>query len=414
MLRFTRCTSLLVAGLFALVHACPAQSQEPSASGPAKDAESELIPDTAVAILGLAADAAVQIPLDPHVKTRSRLQAEIVATAVATGHYDVARAIVPEISNWRRGLAQATIASGLAEAGESERARAELAVAEGIEVTLTGEMVQGWRRDRVRAQIALTYAHLGDVAQAAAIQARLEGAEAGRLATISARMADLEKIDQNTAAFVAVAQTGELEQIQSALLGIVEFYGMLEAGDERLTTLERAIRDNWTRIPGEPRIQILESLVAKDLAAGRMEHATSLVDEIEAMVRDKSWSAEQGIALLARVGRHRHALGQKEQSLKVLREAVGQYEAAREGIVSIWRGRSLRPLAEAFHAVGSPTSAVQLYERALIEAVENPNSRPRLEDLVLTCNSIVATGVQTPESLRKALMRTRAALGIPW
>ncbi len=380
----------------------------------AEEISIEVIPGTASAILGLAAEAAESMPLRPHVKTRSRLQAQIVETAIAAGEYDFAMSVIPRIANWRKGLAQAAIAADLAERGEAKRARAALADAEAIEVTLNDEFVQGWRRDRVRARIAAAYAHLGEIEKAALIQARLTSSEAGRLAALAARMTGLERIDENTAAFVAICETGDLEQIRSALLGIAEFYGRVDGDEERLARLEQTIRDNWTRIPVEPRIEILEKLAAEDLEARRVEHARALIDEIEVMVRGNRWNPEQTIALMAKVGRHRHAAGQPEKALAILREAASMYDEKRASIVSIWRGRSLRPLAEAFMAAGSQASAVELYERVLVEAVENPNSRPRLEDLVLTCNSIVASGVVAPESLRKALMRTKAALGSPW
>ena len=354
------------------------------------------------------------MPLQPHVKTRSRLQAEIVEAAIAAGEYEFAKSVIPRIANWRKGLAQAAIAAGLAERGDVKRARAALADAEAIEVTLNDEFVQGWRRDRVRARIAAAYAHLGEIEKAALIQARLTSSEAGRLAALAARMTGLERVDENTAAFVAICQTGDLEQIRSALLGLAEFYGRVDDDEERLARLEQTIRDNWTRIPVEPRIEILEKLAVEDLEAGRVDHARALIDEIEVMVRGNRWNAEQAIALMAKVGRHRHAAGQPAKALAILREAASMYDEKRASIVSIWRGRSLRPLAEAFMAAGSQASAIELYERALVEAVENPNSRPRLEDLVLTCNSIVASGVVAPESLRKALMRTKAALGSPW
>lgn len=404
--------------LLSLIAAAPsgavALAAQDAAVPPAREADTEVIPATPAAILELAADAARKMPDQPHIKTRSRLQAEIVDAAVKAGEYDLAERVVPQITNWRKGLAQAAIAAALAESGDAEAARAALSAAESIEVTLVDEFVQGWRRDRVRARIAAAYAHLGDVEKAAYIQARLTSSEAGRLATLAARMADPDKIDENTAAFVAICETGDLEQIKSALLGIAEFYGRVAGDEERLAKLEQTIRDNWTRIPGEPRMEILDVIVAKDLEAGRVEHARAIIDEIETMVRGNRWNAEQAIAFMANVGRHRHAAGQPEKALAILREAASMYDEKRTSIVSIWRGRSLRPLAEAFMAAGSQASAVELYERALVEAVENPNSRPRLEDLVLTCNSIVASGVVAPESLRKALMRTKAALGSPW
>ena len=215
-----------------------------AAAPAAEEISIEIIPGTASAILGLAAEAAEAMPLQPHVKTRSRLQAEIVEAAIAAGEYEFAKSVIAD-RELAQGLAQAAIAAGLAERGDVKRARAALADAEAIEVTLNDEFVQGWRRDRVRARIAAAYAHLGEIEKAALIQARLTSSEAGRLAALAARMTGLERVDENTAAFVAICETGDLEQIRSALLGLAEFYGRV---DERLARLEQTIRDNWTRI----------------------------------------------------------------------------------------------------------------------------------------------------------------------
>ena len=278
------------------------------------------------------------MPLQPHVKTRSRLQAEIVEAAIAAGEYEFREERHPADRELAQGLAQAAIAAGLAERGDVKRARAALADAEAIEVTLNDEFVQGWRRDRVRARIAAAYAHLGEIEKAALIQARLTSSEAATRA-LAARMTGLERVDENTAAFVAICETGDLEQIRSALLGLAEFYGRVDDDEERLARLEQTIRDNWTRIPVEPRIEILEKLAAEDLEAGRVDHARALIGEIEVMVRGNRWNAEQAIALMAKVGRHRHAAGQPAKALAILREAASMYDEKRASIVSIWRGR---------------------------------------------------------------------------
>ena len=225
-----------------LVAATPgvtAFAAQDAAAPAAEEISIEIVPGTASAILGLAAEAAEAMPLQPHVKTRSRLR------------HDRQRRSPPVSTNSRRASSRGsrTGARGSPRrpsrpvspsAATSKRARAALADAEAIEVTLNDEFVQGWRRDRVRARIAAAYAHLGEIEKAALIQARLTSSEAGRLAALAARMTGLERVDENTAAFVAICETGDLEQIRSALLGLAEFYG-------RVTATRSASRDSSRR-----------------------------------------------------------------------------------------------------------------------------------------------------------------------
>ena len=58
--------------------------------------------------------------------------------------------------------------------------------------------------------------------------------------------------------------------------------------------------------------------------------------------------------------------------------------------------------------------ASDLYERALAEAVINPNSRPRVEDLVKVSISITRSGIEPTRALELALERMANGVGEPW
>ena len=95
-------------------------------------------------------------------------------------------------------------------------------------------------------------------------------------------------------------------------------------------------------------------------------------------------------------------------------QALAKYDELREAINSIWRGRALRPLAAAYQVLGKEMIAGDLFERALVEAQLNPNSRPRVEDLVKTSIAIAASGLTPDASLEQALERVARSLGEPW
>jgi len=95
-------------------------------------------------------------------------------------------------------------------------------------------------------------------------------------------------------------------------------------------------------------------------------------------------------------------------------QALAKNDELRDSITSIWRGRALRPLAVAYQTLGEEGLAGDLFERALLEAQVNPNSRPRVEDLVRTSIALASSGVVPSRSLLQALERCARSLGEPW
>jgi hypothetical protein len=57
---------------------------------------------------------------------------------------------------------------------------------------------------------------------------------------------------------------------------------------------------------------------------------------------------------------------------------------------------------------------LKLYRRAAEEGIQNPNARPRTEDLVATCLSMARQDVQPDAELVRRLRATREGLADPW
>ena len=96
-------------------------------------------------------------------------------------------------------------------------------------------------------------------------------------------------------------------------------------------------------------------------------------------------------------------------------DALARYDVSRDGIVNVFRGDALRPVAEAFLALGDSATATVIYERALEEALVNPNSRPRVTDLVMTAISAsTSPSYKMPQSLLRAFRDAGKGIGAPW
>ncbi|MEM8710940.1 MAG: tetratricopeptide repeat protein [Planctomycetota bacterium] len=377
--------------------------------------------DAAVDPLALSFDVVSRMPARPHLKTRSRLQADLVQAALDVGRLDDALAWAGKIENWRRGLALAHVAVFHANSGDEEGTRAALKVAEAAEAKILDEMDQGWRRDRVRVRIAEAYALIGDRVKAAQIQAITTPTESGRLASMAVRTVAASDQEKQLATLEQIAKTGDLEQIRFAVLAMAEFYGQAlrspEGDEEGLSpkAVEDRIRAAWDKLPIEPRLDILEKLANLEIESGTKARAAQIAGEISAMVTENRWNAEQGIGLRGRAASLLHRAGETKAARDLANEALALYESSREGIYDIFRGEALRPLARSFVTLGDHATAAVIYERALEEAVHNPNSKPRATDIAMTAiSAATAPGFEMPKSLLRAFAAAETKIGTPW
>ena len=90
------------------------------------------------------------------------------------------------------------------------------------------------------------------------------------------------------------------------------------------------------------------------------------------------------------------------------------FDEQREKIVNIYRARVLRALAESYQEMGNAGDALRCYIRAVDAGVENPNSRPRADDLAATCASMAIHGVSPDGELWDRLTSICDKLGPPW
>ena len=367
------------------------------------------------ALLGRAFGAASKLPEVPHLKTRGRLQEDLVeALLEAGGPVALAQEWTGRIPNWRGALGAAAISVHLAREGEEQAAKAALEAAQGLEAALTDPSEQGWRRNRVRARIALAYAILGDKATAAAIQARMDATEGGMLSVYAASILDPELIEAQAEQLFELAAAGTSDEARFALEAVSVFYGRVHGDEELREKLYAGLIEHWKQVPLVPRMELLDLFARGDVENGAPVLAQAKINRIEEMVRTNKVLLEDQVALRARVALLRGLAGQGEAGVAMADEALAKYDEVRESINSIWRGRALRPLAEAYASLGQRMIASDLYERALAEAVVNPNSRPRVEDLVKISMSIARSGIEPTRSLEQALERVANGVGEPW
>jgi hypothetical protein len=368
-------------------------------------------------LLELAFSAASAIPMDPHAKTRSRHQADVLAAGLTLDQPLRARGWADAILDWRRGLALAEYAHWCA--GHGARAEAERCLplaAEIADAIVKAEDGQAWRRDRIRSRIAATWLVLGEPAKAAPYASDVEDSETGFVDAAKARLVTDATYAESLVALESVLATGGLDAARSALSTLIALHDRFWADEARRTQLEARIRKGPDRIKLPPGIR-LELLF--ELAASAARHqdgakVRELADAARGIFDEQTWLAEDCVATLATIATVRARGGDVDGARKELEIALARYDAERERIVDIWRARPLRKVAEGFVALGEKDLALATYRRAASEGHVNPNSRPRAEDLVATCLSLALSGCEPDGPSLEQLRALRAGLGQPW
>ena len=367
-----------------------------------------------IELLDIAYAAVSAMPLQPHVKSRSRDQEAVADVWLRLDEPQRALACVEGIADWRRGSGYADYAFWCAQHGDEAEARRTLALAAQIVEQHVGEESQDWQRDRIRAGIARTWLWLGDTEQAAAFAAGAGAAETGRIAAVASQRAGEAECDAQLAALAECATTRDFDQIRAALEGCARLFDRFYADAARRERVERALTAAWGGLPAQVRIELLAELAGFALEHGDPPTALRLVQDARRQLEGTTWTPDAHVALLAKLAGLRHRAGDAEGARRNADAALAQFTAERARIVDIDRADALRPLAEAYQAMGDTAAALSIYAQAIEEGTQNPNSRPRAEDLSATCCSMALAGVTPDAALWTRLRELRDGLGDPW
>lgn len=360
-------------------------------------------------LLDMAFDTASAMPVRPHLKNRSRAQYEVVAACLELGQSARAAAYAELIGDWRRGMAYADLAYDCARRGITAPVQPLLDRAGEI-----AELSEDWRRDRIRVRIGQTHFLLGQAALAGNFAPPSDSPEDGRLA--DPRAAGLDD-----AAFAARMQhldehlaRGGFDLVKNVLHAYVGIYESVYLQADRRTAVATRIRESWSPLPILVRLELLGAMTEVALKANDTATALELVDAAQKMFDEASWPTEYRISLGAGLVKLRARAGDSERGRRDADAMLALFDNEGETIVDIFRGRALRPLAEAYQSLGQGAKALAVYERAVVEGAKNPNSRPRAQELCAICCSLARHGVEPTPELREHMATMRRQLGDPW
>ena len=374
--------------------------------GPVKDAP---LASFQAELLDLAFDAASAMPLDPHIKNRSRAQEIIVAACFELEQPQRALRYIEQIDNWRRGTGYADLAFFHAQRGYTEPVQGYLDLAAGI----VGQ-TEDWRKDRIKMKIARVHTYMGQVETAARFQQGIAVSEQGGVARVDAMVCSDDAFDEKMAALGALVSTEQFDATKNALGAYTELFNRFYADSRRRAMVEEQIRVSWESMPIFMRIDVLKELAGYALAHADQAKALELVNEAKGTMDSARWQPRFAIVLMAQLAQLLFRAGDEETARTQVQEALNLFDAKRDAIVNIYRAQVLRPIAEAYQVMGDTAAALDVYRRAVEAGVENPNSRPRADDLAATCCSMAVRAAKPDEKLWQRMREIRDGLSDPW
>jgi len=417
------CSAALVLSAAGLATTASAQGSRPDA--PVSDSVSEQSGGALDAIqarlLEIGFEAVSSMPLEPHVKNRSRAQEQIVLAALELDAPAVALEYAHQIENWRRGSCYADYALHLAlHNGDPVRIDWALNEAQAIAAWPMEELRQGWRRERILAKVGQVHVAMSErehraedgpvglkvvtedtalvrVAEAMAVDR--EGQRDALLRDLVARFGD------------AAGDTGPMNTFASAMTILHERY----YEDEELRgRVETALRDSLGEMPRSLGVQLLAKLADNAARADDPAGALELLDEARELFEGGGWLVEDEVELQALLAETRARAGDREGAHERTDAALALFARKRAEVVDIWRADALVPVAEAYLALGEEGLARSVYSRALDEGLVNQNPWPQSEDLASVCSSMAIHAVEPDERIWRKLDEALKSIKNAW
>jgi tetratricopeptide (TPR) repeat protein len=138
------------------------------------------------------------------------------------------------------------------------------------------------------------------------------------------------------------------------------------------------------------------------------------VNDAQRLFSAYQWAPEDRISLASRLAAQLYLAGDTLKARSEVDAALAIFASERHRMFDIDRADALIPVAEAYVAMGDKAAALTVYRQAVADGAENPNSRPRAEDLCATCCSMARHAVEPDAELWTKMREIREGLGDPW
>lgn len=348
-------------------------------------------------------------PGKSHARVKSRLQRDVVVTAIEVGAFDAALRYADQIEDGRRAESLAMLAQALAKKGDL--IRADQCVVRAVDLSAASE---GATKERILTEVAVAFALMGQSDKARQFAGRVPQELTGRVEAEIASQAALEELDRQCDAFDRAIQTRSLDIAYSGVNGYFAVWQRVRGDEARCTRAEQAIRAAMPNFPMAFQIESLIRLSDALSAQGRQEEAVAELARARAVLMTTDFLPDTSGPIGRDIALAFDRRGDRASARQLLLDMVAAYERNPKAMVDIERADYLCPLASALAQVGDRGTAERVWSLALEAGSINPNARPRAEDLCMVMLSMARSGFEPTEGLRSTMAQIRGGLQPPW
>jgi hypothetical protein len=398
---------LPLAAAVALIAGAPSAQDAPAAASAAGAAREEL--------LQLAFSAYDGMPRNPHEKNKSRGQHAAVEACIDLGLLEMATSLGDALPDWRRGLAAAQCALALQRAGRADGVAELLARAEQeARQILADPGSQSWRGERILAVVAETRLLRGEMTEFEKASVGITPAEAAPLQRAGALNMPVESFATWLQQADKVFASQQFEEVLSTLRACGALFERFFDDAEKRDALQDRIMNAYEKLPRQMRIELLLDCAAFAAGRGDVGRAQQLAAQAEKVYGVGQWRLEDQTVLPCKIAAVVFRAGDAGRAREMVAAAAAAFESNRERIFDIYRAEPLRQLAAANFALGDAGAGMEFLRRAVEAGVENPNSRPRADDLAGTALLMARKGWLPDAPLWERMRQIASGLGEPW
>ena len=247
--------------------------------------------------------------------------------------------------------------------------------------------------------------------KAAAVEGKADKKLASKVASAEKKLAEAKaELTRITDLFPAQV----LGDQYSSLMLLSGMHGQF-FGDKKLrSAIEKLLFVTFQKLPTNLRLDAMAPLVEHYVENGDGDSGRDVILKMTNLMSQFSFRTEERLPQLARIAQLRNTCGDTGRAEVELVAALKDYHDHRDEVVNIYRCETLRPVALAWHALGNTSQADDLIALALEESLENPNSRPRCDDLVETCIALAEHQLKPSPELWQRMTEIGEGLSAPW
>ncbi|MCF7954808.1 MAG: tetratricopeptide repeat protein [Phycisphaerae bacterium] len=335
------------------------------------------------------------IPMDPHIKDRSKSQQNVIAACLEIDQPHLALSYVEKIDNWRRNLCYAEIACYFAENDRSDQASRYIQSAEKFP-----DQIEDWRKDRIENKIT----------------------QAKNLLTISKQDGSVNDIPGNgpnsfEEKFKTLENTissGSIPALKNGLYAYAGLYNHYYENIQRRELIEDKIKTAWKDVPAYIKIDLLVKLAESAIEHGHTDNSNKHLSQASELLVNNKWRVKYRVPTLITFARLLHRSGDSKKAYENLSIALKIFNDRNDEIFDIYRAAMLCKLAEAYCLIGDKPSALSVYKQAIEAGAVNINSRPRAQDISAICCSMAVNSVEPDEQLWIRINQIIGGLANPW